>query len=293
MTASLVELAHHSSYQIRQRVISEFSSLPIKDQQELFGKLLQSPYKDVREGIFNVLSAERLQSEASWLDALKALCPKSPVDASLLSIGLLVLLSRYENLSEPSLLVFGEKCLASDNPDLQYQALVFLELQNDRSDAYLSTLPGLLGASDEDIRIIAVQAIMRLAPAWGVEKLTEHAKHARGQEGFHTLLARLSLGDDATRKSLEEELIRDLYDDRFCYPAVLALKQYGSEACIPHLLRLAGSFFGEPTMRITAADAAASLGSSEGIVWLRKFAEKSGNTEYARQLLSAYSNQDK
>ena len=293
MTASLVELANHSSYQVRQQAISAFAALSAEEQQKIFAELLQSSYKDVREGIFDFLSSERLQADHAWLDAIRRQCPESPSQASLLSIGLLVLLARFEHPSEPSLLAFGEKCLASEDPDLQYQALFFLELHNDDSPAYLEALPNLLGASDEDVRIIAIQAITRLSPAWGAEKLAEHAKHARGQEGFHTLLGRLSLGDDATRKSLEEALIRDLYDDRFCYPAILALKQYGSETSVPHLLRLAGSFLGEPTMRITAADAAAKLGSSEGLVWLQKFAEKSGNTEYARQLLANYPPQKK
>lgn len=288
MTTPILEMANHPSSLIRQKAILEFASLKSEEQQTLFVELIQSPYKDLREGILDVLSAEVLQSNASWLNVIAKHLPENPATTTLLSIGLLSLLARFENVPDNPCLRFAEKCLRTDNSDLQYQAIVFLELQNDGNPAYLEALPPLLEAADEEVRIIAIQAIARLAPHWGASKLTTHATHARGIEGFHTLLARLTLGDEATHRTLEPDLIRSLYQDRFCYPAILALKQYGSERCIEDLLRIAGSFFGEPTMRIAAADAAAKLGSDEGLRWLRKFAQKSGNTDYAKQMLSAY-----
>ena len=288
MPRAILDRMNHASYQVRQTVLSEFRAAADDVQREDFAQLLQSSYKDVREGVLDVLSAQKLQSEDAWLSAITAHCPSSPDQKPILSIGLLALLARFEAVSDPALMRFGETCLASGMADLQYQAIFFLEMHNDESDAYKDALPGLLEAADEDVRIIAVQAVARLAPDWGAKKLADHAQHARGLEAFHTLLARLSLGDAATRQTLEDELIRHLYDDRFCYPAILALKQYGSAQAVEHLLRIAGSFFGEPTIRIVAADAAAKLGSPEAITWLRKFAKKSGNPEYARQVLAAY-----
>ena len=288
MTTPILEMANHPSSQIRQRAILEFASLDFEEQQNFFAELIQSPYKDLREGVLDVLSADVLQSNESWLNVIAKHFPENPTTTTLLSIGLLSLLARFENVPDSQCLRFAEQCLRSDNADLQYQAIVFLELQNDSNPTYIEALSPLLEAGDEEVRIIAIQAIARLAPPWGATKLATHATHTHGIEGFHTLLARLALGDEAIHRSLEPDLIRSLYQDRFCYPAILALKQYGSDRCIEDLLRIAGSFFGEPTMRIAAADAAAKLGSDEGIRWLRKFAQKSGNTDYAKQMLSAY-----
>ncbi len=288
--SEILENANHASASTRARALAAFAKLDDDAQRTLFAALLKSEFKDVREGVLDVLSADKIHADPSWIDAVAALTDSDPDAEWLLCIGVLALLARFDQKLPANCLVFGENCLKAQNDDLRYQAACFLEMQEDSSEDYVTAITGLLNSRDEDLRIVAVQALSRLKPTGCAQKLAEHARHALGLEGFHVLLARLEVGSDDERRQLEPELIRQLVDDRFCYPAIVALKKYGSKLAIEPLLRIASSFLGEPTLRISAAEAAAQLGSQEGIVWLNKFAKHSANREYAQLALASIEN---
>ncbi len=271
----------------RYEALQLFAKMSNEDKQSNWIPFLKSPYRDLREGLLELLPQEVLEADSNWLRSISEHIPVSPQDESFLSIGILSLLARFSQKLQSSFIEFAESCLNCSNLDLQYQALVLLELQCDTSEFYTQTIASLYDSNDSELRMIAYQATERLAPSWGLEKLEIAAKHARGPEGFQVLLSRLLLGDNVLRKNLEQELILKLFDARFCYPAIDALKKFGSDACVDPLLSIAKSFFGEPTIKVAAAEAAAVHGSSKAVELLRKFASKKrGNPEYARQALS-------
>jgi len=270
----------------RGEALQLFSQMSPDDKRNNWIPFFSSPYRDLREGLLELLPQDELEADPAWLASISEQTSISVEDNPLVAIGMLALLARFSQKLDRHFIEFAESCLRSTIADLQYQALVFLELQCDDSDFYVKTIESLYDSNDSDMRMIAYQATERLAPAWGLEKLANAAKRARGAEGFQVLLSRLHLGDGDLRKNLEHLLILKLFDDRFCYPAIDALKKYGSEACVDSLLKIAGSFFGEPTIKVAAAEAAAVHGSSKAVELLRKFASKKrGNPEYARQAL--------
>ncbi|MCL2325532.1 MAG: hypothetical protein FWC40_03375 [Proteobacteria bacterium] len=254
--------------------------------QSLVLRLLGSEYRDVREGLLALCSVETLK-EPGFREHLVAWVGDEEVDP-LVRQGLLVLISRLEGTLEDALTAYYRRCFDDADADVRYQAFWVAELRNEEGEDYLARVRAGTSSKDEDLRILASQAICRLRPSWAEEVLTEQARYALGVEAFHVLLARLSLGDAALRLSLEPSLVAYLNDERFVYPAVLALRDYGSEACIEGLLRVAGSFLAEPTVRVAAAEAAARHGSEKGRSLLVAFSNKrSGNPSYAAEALLA------
>ena len=273
----------------RFQALDEFTQLSLEEQRRSLGDLLSSPYRDVREGVLEILSSERLKQEPEWLEAIAHEISKDPVADPRRAVGLLALLARYDHGLDRNFIEFGERCLSTDDSDLQYQALVFLETQNVVGDSYVEAVKRLLESDDLEVRIVAIQAVERLAPSWALNKLESLAESAHGLEAFQILLVRLKLGDADLRARLEPELRLKLFDGRFCYPAIQALKQYGSDQCVDSLMHIAKSFFEEPTIRVAAAEAAAFHGSHAAIELLRKFAKKRhGNPEYAKQALGQF-----
>lgn len=286
--ATLIDDANHVSFVTRAHALEKFASLSAESQREKFAALLKSSYKDVREGVLEILDAETLNADPAWMEAVIELVDSDPVHELCLCIGILALLSRFESKLPKRCLEFGEACLDTDNDDLTYQAAYFLETQCDERVSYSRKVIQLLDSPDEEIRIIAVQALTRLRLGEAIELLDNCAQRAVGIEAFHILLARLELGNAEKRGELEPELIRHLWSDKYCYPTVVALKKYGTSNAIQPLLVIANGKWTEPTLRIAAAEAAATLGSVVGIQLLQQFAKKSGNCAYAKEALKAF-----
>jgi len=250
-------------------------------------RLLGSEYRDVREGVLALCSVETLK-EPGFREHLVAWVSDGEVFEPLVRQGLLVLISRLEGALEDALAAYYRRCFDDVDGDVRYQAFWVAELRNEEGEDYLTRVRAGTKSKDEDLRILASQAICRLRPSWGEEALAEQARYALGLEAFHVLLARLTLGDAVLRLSLEPSLLAYLGDERFVYPAILALRDYGTEACVEGLLRVAGSFLAEPTVRVAAAEAAARHGSEKGRSLLVAFSNKrGGNPSYAAEALLA------
>ena len=290
-TRTLIDRAFHESAGVRLDALEQFAALDADGRKAVLAGFLKSPYRDVREGVLDVLDDEALAADG-WLDALGELIDSSPEAEPHICIGVLALLARYPAGLPEKYRRFGMNCVERGDEDVCYQALCFLEQQECGGEEYLGVLEKMLDSRDSEIRIVAIQGVTRLRPAWALEKLEKMAHRAGAYESFHILEARMEIGDSELRRKLEPDVEHCLHDGRFCYPAIVLLKKYGTAAAVDELLGVAGRFFEDDTLRIAAADAAASLGSEKGFAMLKKFAKRSQNREYAMNALQELENSD-
>lgn len=250
--------------------------------------LLKSEYRDLHEAILNYCS-EDVVSDMHWRAALKnAISDENTLKCRELCQGLLVIYQRLPEF-DPEVSAFCQKCLEHEDADVRYQAYCLAELHEISSDEYLDCVRMFLESSDEDMRIISIQALARLKPEWAMKKLDERAEMATGVEAFHILLSQIHLCDEKSRPLFAQKLAVCVENERFAFAAVQALYEFGDESVVPTLLRYARSILSEPTTRIAAAAAAAKLGSQEGIKILQKFASsRHGNPNYAQEQLAKF-----
>lgn len=285
---TILALSEHASSSRRRQALESLFAMEGAERAKLALRLLRTEYKDVRDGIFDLASAQLLSSDKAWEEAIIAEVENKDLLAkdALWRQNLLVLIGRFDGILAEPLVKFYRSHLDDADEDVCYQALCLAELQLESGDAYLERLKTYTQSADEDLRIVAAQGIGRLKPDWAALELSEMARYASGQEAFHILLARLGLKVKDEQLELVEELKAYLEDERYAYPSILALGTYGSASDIDTLLSVARSFFGEPTLKVAAAEAAATLGSAEGLKLLKDFAQaKGGNPSYAAEAL--------
>lgn len=285
---TILTLSEHPSASRRRQALDALFDMQGTEQVRLAFKLLKSPHRDIRDGVLDLASAQQLTSDKVWKEILIEEVKNHTLIAQdeLWRQNLLVLISRLDRDLPEALVAFYRSHLDDESLDVCYQALCIAELQAEEGEAYLEHLKKYARSDDEDLRIVSTQGIGRLKPVWAEEELIEMARFANGQEAFHILLARLSLRNEDKKAELIEELKGYLKDDRYTFPSILALKNHGSKADAEALIDLAQSFFGEPTLKVMAAEAAAYLGEPEGLKLLENFAKsKRSNPVYASEAL--------
>lgn len=277
--------AQSSSLSVMRRALDSFSELKGEEQARAAVALLSSHSAALRENVLE-FCCESVVSSQEWK---KVLLDVAADELTLKNVSLcqslLVIFQRCSELPD-KILEFGKKCLKHSDADVRYQAYCLAELQEESSDEYLATVREFLKSTDEDMRIVSIQAVARLKPNWGMEALAQAAQKASWLENFHILLSRIQICSVGERAEAAQALSEYLTDDRFAFAAVQALGKYGTADEIPKLLQYARGILSEPTTRAAAAWAAAKLGSEEGIKLLKKFvSSRHGNPNYARELL--------
>ena len=277
--------AQSSSLSVMRKALDSFMNLDGENQARAAIALLASDNKDLRESVLDVCSESVVSSEDWKKVLLETVDDESTVKNASLCQSLLVIFQRCSELPK-TIDAFLRICLKHTDADVRYQAYCLAELQEDESEEYLEMVREFLNSSDEDMRIVSVQALERLKPEWGLEALVKAAEKASWLEKFHILLARIHLCSAEERATVAKELSNYLNDDRFSFAAIQTLGEYGTPEEIPALLEYARSFLSEPTTRTAAAWAAAKLGSDEGLKLLKKFvSSRHGNPNYAQELL--------
>lgn len=281
--------ASNGSASVRAQAIEDWSALEGEAQAEIAVVLLGAPYKEVREAVLEYAQSE-VVSQASWRRVWeKGLQTASGND--LLCANMLVVMGRMVPLSERMARFVRERFSSADG-DVRYQAFCAAEYQEMTDEAYVAQVRKWLEDSDEDMRIVAVQAITRLKPEWGEAALTARYGHARGMESFLIRMALVRMTSGVAHDGYAAQLLRDVRDDRYSFAAIEAIGTFGrpensalvAEA-IAVLLKVARRIWEEPTVRVAAAAAAARLGAKDGAAMLKKFASsRHGNPMYARML---------
>ena len=268
--------ASNGSASVRAQVVEDWSALEGEAQAEIAVVLLGVRYKEVREAVLEYAQRD-VVSQASWRSVWERSLQKAR-ENDLLRANMLVVTGRMSLLSEALLQFIRESFLSSDG-DVRYQAFCAAEYQEMTDEPYVAQVRQWLDDSDEDMRIVAVQAMTRLKPACCVEALKARYERARGMEAFLIRMALVRMTSGAEHDVYVAQLIRDVRDDRFSFTAIEALGTFGrpenstlvAEA-IAVLLKVARRILAEPTVRVAAAAAAARLGSKEGEAMLKKFA---------------------
>ena len=282
-------LAHSASMEKRIQAVERLDALPDDEHFSCAVILLNSPYHDLWEAALETCSSERVSSDA-WRGSLDKYLDKNLDEIpAKVQQALVICIRRMDGDLSNRIKTFCQKCLESDDLDVRYQAFCLAEIQEECSEAYSEFVRKALESKDSDFRIIAIQAIQRLRPDWGLDALRKRSIIAYGEEAFHLVLAQMSFDlDDELRSQLETQLITAISDSRYAFPAIQAVVRYHVEDAVPALLRQAKSFFTEPTIRVASAGAAAKLGSAEGRKLLVKFATSDhGNPDYANELLES------
>ena len=272
----------------RRELFEAFLNLDSADQPEAACLLLCSSHKDLREAVLDFCSSDVLASKL-WQNCIVSHLndAKFTQNAHWVQCAL-VLMQRMEGPLSDDMKAFCQRMMDSEDSDVRYQAFCLAELGLMTDSAYLDRVRGWLEDSDEDFRIVAIQALGRLSPEWALEALASRASKAFGVEAFHIVLTQIRLCPIDRRGAFIDRLVSYVGDDRFSFAAIQALSEYGDERAIPVLLKVAKSFLGEPTTKVAAAGAAAKLGSEKGRKILLKFATSGhGNPKYAEQLLDA------
>ena len=292
-TKDIIEKLHaysnSASLEKRREAFELFQKSDEDTQEQVVWDLLDAPYRDIREAVIEFCTPERLNDDA-WKSCL--LNKVSNVDNSLsvnIRQALLNFIQRLDGTLDDAFVQFYLKALDDDDNDVRYQAFVLAELREDCSESYVARLERWIDSDDADFRIVATQAAARLNPPWAYDKLTKKYKQTSGEEAFHILLTLLKIcPDKAQVPEFAHQLVDYAIDDRFAFPAIQALAQYGTQAEIPKLLEVAKSLLAEPTIRVAAAGAAAGLGSEDGMELLKKCSKsRHGNPKYAAELLEA------
>ncbi|MBQ9244322.1 MAG: hypothetical protein IJ165_14080 [Proteobacteria bacterium] len=276
-----------SSQKIRTEALEAFLAIHDQSKGDAALKLLQTPYKDLSEAILQACTSDIVNTD-SFRNALIAALPevKSSENDNYRQL-FLVLLQRLEKPLERSLADFCLEALHAKSNDVRYQAFCVAELNNESSPDYIDFVRTSLNDGDEDIRIVAIQAVERLRPEWGTSALSQRAGKAIDTEACHLFITLLKICTEAERPLYSEKLLPYLEDDRFSFTTLQVLAERGTADAVPHILPIAKSFFSEPTVRVTAAFTAAKLGSDEGMNILKKLSEsRHGNPTYAKQLLA-------
>ena len=254
--------------------------------------LLDAPYRDIREAAIDSCAPEQLNTEP-WKSAILNKIGESKDDLSAnIRQALLIFIQRLEGELDPRIVQFYRDAMDDSDNDVQYQAFVLAELREENSATYIERLKQWIDSSDPDFRIVAIQALARLNPDWAYKKLEQKLKQSVGEEAFQILLTMIRICPDQTQMpNLSHQLVKYAIDDRFAFPAIQAIAQHGTKDEIPDLIGIAKSLFGEPTIRVAAAGAAARLGSDDGLALLKKFsASRHGNPKYAAELLEELEN---
>ena len=272
------------SLQARRQLFEKSLKLAGKQRFDCVVAMLATPYKDLREAVLDSCSDNEVQNwENDFIDLFKSFDPN---ENELQTQAILVLLQRLKGKLCQPLANFCHECLKSQHPDVQYQAFCLAELQEETSDKYLDAVRKFLHSNDEDIRIVAIQALDRLKPNWAYNEIVQLSQNARELEAFHALLALVHLSSEEQRKAHVLKMSQYLQQERYCFVAIQCLFEYGVSENIDALIQVAKNFFGEPTSRVAAAAAAARLGSEEGKKLLQKFSQsRHGNPNYARELI--------
>ena len=287
-------LAHSASMEKRLQAVERLEALPDDEHFTCAVILLDTPYHDLWEATLDTCSSERVSSE-SWRSSLEKYLENKPDDIPVkVQQALVICIRRMDGDLSSRIKTYCQKCLESEDTEVRYQAFCLAELREENSDAYIEFVKKALESKDTDFRIIAIQAIQRLHPDWGLEALRKRSIVAYGEEAFHLVLAQMSFElDDDLKSQLSTQLITAISDSRYAFPAIQAAVKYHVEDAVPSLLRQAKSFFTEPTIRVASAWAAAALGSAEGRKKLVKFAtSEHGNPDYASELLESLKSGD-
>lgn len=249
--------------------------------------LFHTPYTDLREAVLSQCHAATVSAPLWYAAIEKAVQDPGTVRNPECCQSILVLMQRFDGVSaSPEMLAFARAMLNGENSDVAYQAFCLLEYARCVDEKYVDYVRQCLDSDDEDFRIVAIQAAVRLRPGWGFDAVNALLEKSRGLERFHAKLACVKLCPDARRRQFADALLEDIGDARFSFAAMELIAQYASAVAVEPLLRLAKSFFGEPTLKVMAAFAAASLGSKEARALLEKFARaKKGNPGFASQCL--------
>lgn len=277
---SFEQVALSDSASVRQRGFEAMTALTGSSQCRAAFVLLSSPFRDLVESVLSFCTSEVL-SRPEWKEAIRRACAGSLTEQS---AHLLVLLQHLDEPLEAAFVTFYRRCLDAPFVEVRYQAFCLAEMQCENTPSYVEKVRSWLCCEDEDFRIVSIQAISRLLPDWGVSALESRIDSASRIERFHLILTLFRLSDG---KKYEDELLYFLNDDRFSFAVIDSLGQFGSVKSVPELLKLAGNFLTEPTIRVAAAGAAARLGDAKGRKWLEKFSrQRHGNPSYARELLA-------
>ncbi len=268
----------------RRQVFEYAVGLEGKERFDAVVALLATPYKDLGEAVLESCTPDVIRAWKPWLSELTA--NYDPEENPRQTQGILVLMQRFEGDFAPEWGDFCHKCLESQNPDVRYQAFCLAELREESSEEYLGKVRSFLHSPDEDMRIVAIQALTRLKPDWACSEIEDISRTAGSLESFHALLALVRLSDENKRTAHVLKMSQYLDDGRYCFVAAQCIFDYGVKDNIPALLSVAKSILAEPTNRVAAAAAAAKLGSDEGKELLQKFSQsRHGNPNYARELL--------
>lgn len=282
--------ANSSSLKTRSEALDAFLACSDAQKGASALKLLQTPYKDLSEAVLQACTADIVNTPEFRHALTDALDDVRNSDNDNYRQLFIVLLQRLEKPLERPLLDFCLAALHASSNDVRYQAFCLAELNDTDTPEYLDFVRSALTDSDEDIRIVAIQAIERLRPEWGLQALNARRDAVFGTEACHLLITLLKLCPDSERAQTAGELTPFLNDDRFAFAVFQALADHGTPDVVPHILPHAKSFFSEPTIRVAAAYAAAKLGSSEGLNILKKLSEsRHGNPKYAQALLAELS----
>ena len=282
--------ANANSRKARAQALDAFIACDAQTKGKIALELLQTPYKDLSEAVLQACTSDIVNTEPFRSAILEALPGTKASDNLNYRQLFLVLLQRLEKPLERPLAEFCLQELQASSNDIRYQAFCVAELNNETSAEYKDFVRSALDDSDEDIRIVAIQAIERLNPDWGLNALQKRTDKAMGTEACHLFFTLLKICPDNARAQFEEKLLPFLNDDRFSFAVMQVLAEHGTPEAIPHVLPIAKSFFTEPTIRVAAAYTAAKLGSDEGMSILKKLSEsRHGNPTYAQMLLAEIS----
>ena len=279
--------ANASSRKTRAQALDAFFTCEAQTKGEIALELLQTSYKDLSEAVLQACTSDIVNTEPFRKALLDALPRTKSSDNTNYRQLFLVLLQRLEKPLERPLAEFCLQELQSKSGDIRYQAFCVAELNNETSAEYLDFVQSALEDSDEDIRIVAIQAVERLTPEWGLKALKKRTDKAMGTEACHLFFTLLKICPEEDRTEYEQKLLPFLNDDRFSFAVMQVLAEHGTPDALPHVLPIAKSFFTEPTIRVAAAYTAAKLGSDEGMNILKKLSEsRHGNPTYAQMLLA-------
>jgi hypothetical protein len=280
--------ASERSLSKRRLLFEQFLDLNPESQPMAANILLTSAYKDMREAVLEYCTSD-VVSSVLWQTCIEACLDDAKFTQNMMWCQcVLVLMQRIEGELSDKLSHFCRQMLDASDVDVRYQAFCLAELACTNDADYVSRVRVWAEDSDEDFRIVAIQAIARLQPEWGMEVLERRASVSFGVEAFHILLTQIRLSSAEDRERFIEKLIPYVGDERFSFAAIQTLSEYGNERAVPALLKVAKSFLSEPTVRVAAAGAAAKLGSEKGRKILLKFATSGhGNPKYAEELLDA------